>query len=662
VETRDRTSAGHGRVANRSGAYLGGAGRWWLACGLAAALLACAPFSGAQTPDPAAATDGPPPDTFQQLTGLLGQLLRTREGADQQEAPPEPARAPLDDRTVTRNETGLLDVHVRDMEIGTLLEILSYQARRNIVTSTSVTGKVSANLYAVTLEEALEAILTPNKFAYCPSGNTVFVGTAEELAVLLPPPQTRVFSLRYIRPAEAAAAVKAVLSSGASVIEGGGDSKQAATDSGRMEMGPAGRDYLVVTDRPERLEAAARLLAEIDRRPPQVLIESTVLRATLNESNQFGINFTMLGGVDFQNVESLSNAAADLSTGQLPAAKFENTTFNVSTSFRGTEQGAGFHFGIIKNNVAAFIRALEEITDVVVVANPKVVALNRQEGEVIVGRRDGYLTTMVTQTAAIQKVEFLETGTQIKFRPLINDDGTVRLIVHPKDSNGGLTTANLPFEETTEAHADILVRDGDTVLIGGLFRERALNSRGQFPVLGDVPGLGLLFGSRNDQTVREEVIILLTVHILKHSEQEQALFRGLLEDIERVRVGMRRGLVGTGRERLAQAFYQDALRQLERGRPQLALLDVYMTLNNHPKHLGALQLRERLLGERLWDDEGGRMRTFIWELIRTPTPVPPPSWPVFERPQVEIAPGAARSSPEPRSAPSTADDSGEPGS
>ncbi len=602
----------------------------------------------AQTTRPGAVPGASPGAALGQLTEVVGRLLSGPDPASVAADTPPPPKpdgpaAPLDPLAVTRTDAGLLDLHVRNMEIGTLLEMLSYQARRNIVSSTSVTGKISANLYAVTLEQALDAVLTPNKYAFHVSGNTVFVGLPEEIAVLLPPPTTRVFPLRYIRPADAAAVVRAVLSKDAPVVESGGDTKSASEGGGAstLEMGAAGGSYLVITDRPARLDAAARVLAEIDLRPLQVLIESTVLRATLSESNQFGIDFTLLGGIDFQNVNSASNASADLTTGQTPATKLQNTTFNLSTEFQGTETGAGFRFGIIKNNIAAFVRALEEVTDVVVVANPKVVALNKQEGEVIVGRRDGYITTMVTQTAAVQKVEFLETGTQIKFRPLINDDGTVRLVVHPKDSNGGLTAANLPFEETSEAHADILVQDGDTILIGGLFRERTVNTRSQFPVLGDVPGLGLLFGSRNDQTTREEVIILLTVHVLKHTEHERAAFRELLEDVERMRVGTRRGLLATGRERLAQAYYHDALRQLEHGHPGLALLDVRMTLNNEPKHLAALKLREQLLDERLWDEEGSRMRDFIWDLIGPAPTAPPPHEPMFGRPRVEVEPGAA---------------------
>jgi len=88
------------------------------------------------------------------------------------------------------------------------------------------------------------------------------------------------------------------------------------------------------------------------------------------------------------------------------------------------------------NNVALFIRAMEQVTDTTVISNPKVLALNKQRAEVMVGERLGYLTTTVTETSAIQAVEFIESGTQLIFRPFITDDGYVRMEVHPEVSEG----------------------------------------------------------------------------------------------------------------------------------------------------------------------------------------------------------------------------------
>lgn len=604
-------------------------------------ILVWLPLAAGQTappsaePPPSPAVDAKIRAELQALAARFGETLPAWMEANAAAAPdtPPPAETPAQrpplpaavaseadpQGEVHADVTGLLDVHLRNVDIAALLEMISYEARANIVSTTSVSGTITVNLYGVTLEQALHAILTPSGFAFTQLDNAIFVGTPEELAALqpagpAPARELRVFRLQYISPQEALAAVSAVLSENGRAVAGGAQDEGA----GGSDFPASGVDYLIATDYSQNLEAAQQLLRQIDERPRQVLIEATILRATLNETNELGVDFTMLGGVDFQDVNSTSHASADLTTGLLPSDDLQSTTFNVNTDFAGNVAGGGLTFGIIKDSIAGFIRALEDVTDTVVVANPKILALNKQEGEVIVGRRDGYLTTTVTETAAVQTVEFLETGTQIRFRPIINDDGTIRLIIHPKDSNGGLTDAQLPFEETTETNTDILMDDGDTILIGGLFRERTVRSRSQIPLLGDIPLAGQLFGSESDQTLREEVIILLTVHVLTNSPAEDAAFRSLLDDAERIRIGTRRGLMGTGRERLAQVFFHDALDRLDAGREDSALLLLRMTLHNQPRYLPAVKLEEQLLGRRVTELEAMRMRGFVRELIALP--------------------------------------------
>jgi len=272
--------------------------------------------------------------------------------------------------------------------------------------------------------------------------------------------------------------------------------------------------------------------------------------------------------------------------------------------------------GIIKDHVGIFIRALEQITDTSVLANPKVLALNKQIGNIIVGRRDGYITTTVTETQAIQKVEFLETGTQLTFRPFIGTDGYVRMELHPEDSVGGLTAAQLPFEQTTEVTTNVIVRDGHTILIGGLFREVTSESRSQLPFLGDIPHIGDLFRSRSDSLDREEVIILLTVHIVSNDEVYAEESLEYLRGIERTRVGLRRGMMWHGRERLAQSYYRKAVDYFERGDNDRALWNVQMCLHNYPRFLSAIKLKDEIEQTRDWEDDATIGRDFVYQLIR----------------------------------------------
>ncbi len=523
--------------------------------------------------------------------------------------------------------------HAADMPLSTALRMLSVKSRRNIVASPNVTGTVTANLFDVSLEEALRAILLSNGAGYLEEGGVIYVYTNNELAEIAAqqsPLAVRVFTLNYIKADDAAGAVEPLLSEHGKITRSA-PSHVGLDVSGKSAGGDnlAGNEFLVVYDHPAPLERIGRVLAQLDVRPRQVLIEATILRARLTDDNALGVDFTLVAGVDLELLNSRSIGVQDIVLGQLPQDRFEQFNASAVTDFIDNLPDGGLQLGIIKDNVALFIKALEEITDTSVLANPKVLALNKQVGNVIVGRRDGYITTTVTETQAVQKVEFLETGTQLTFRPFIGTDGYVRVELHPEDSVGGLTPAQLPFEQTTEVTTNVIVRDGHTILIGGLFRELSSDSRAQVPLLGDIPGVGNLFRSRSDELDREEVIILLTVHIVK---DEQAYADKSMEkfyQIERTRVGLRKGMMWHGRERLAQSFYRKALEYYERGDVDRARWHVQMALHNYPRFLEAIELKDEIEQSRAWEDDAAMSRAFIYELIRREQGL---GGPVFDRP------------------------------
>lgn len=531
------------------------------------------------------------------------------ESSSRDESPPDIHVSPA----------GRVEMHVNNLALSRVLQMLSIQSRRNIVASRAVSGSVTADLYGVTFEEALTAILDSNGCTWRERGNFIYVHTKDELRELEAssrPMVERLFRLHYVRAADAKALIAPLLSS-SGIIATTPEAESGFGDSGDGAGGDAMAlgDCLIIVDYPDRLNAIERRIAELDVRPQQVLVEATILRAQLNEDNALGIDFNVVGGVDFEGLNAVSPGITDLTTGNLPQNLMDSTSFTTRTDFNQAVPNGGFTFGLIKNNIGVFVRALETITDTTVLANPKVLTLNKQHGAVLVGRRDGYLTTTVTETAAVQNVEFLETGTQLRFRPFIGNDGYIRMEVHPADSTGGVTAANLPFEQTTEVKTNILVRDGHTILIGGLFREVSTTSRGQVPLIGNLPVAGALFRNTADSTQREEVIILLTVHIVKDTDRLAESGRELAEDIERMRVGTRRGLQWFGRERLAQVHYQWALEHLEAGDIDKALWDLDMALNNSPTFTAALKKKEQVLGRRQWEEDNTSIRDFVGRMI-----------------------------------------------
>ena len=452
---------------------------------------------------------------------------------------------------------GTFKISVRGADLRSVLQLLSIQGKQNIVATKEVVGTVTADLYDVTLDEALEAVLHSAGFVYRRKGSFVYVYTQEQLAKVLQAEQklvVRSFRLHYITAKDAKDLIAPLLSKDGTTSltpEAASGIEQSSTDAGGNQY--ATSDILIVKDYEEIVKRIAALLQEWDVKPEQVLIEATILRARLNEINSLGVDFTALAGIDFEMLGSSSDVTS-MTTTPLTGAAVDDRAVRFGTDFSGAVPAGGMTLGFISNNIAMFIRALESVTDTTVLANPKLLVVNKQRGEVMVGNRDGYLTTTVTETTATQTVEFLETGTQLLVRPFICKDGYVRLEIHPKDSSGSVELVGqsaLPQETTTEVTSNVLIKDGHTIVIGGLFRESTTATRGQLPIVGNVPYLGAMFRNTTDTTTREEVIILITPRIIKHANDE-AVSEQILEKVERMRIGARKGMRWWGRSRLAE--------------------------------------------------------------------------------------------------------------
>ncbi len=546
------------------------------------------------------------------------------------------------------SDSGTVEIHVNEANLIEVLRMLSLQSQKNIIASKDVRGTITANLYGVTVREALDAILHANGLAYREKGNFIYVYSAKEIAEMEKAERkakTEVFRLFYTPAANAVTIIKPVLSAEAQVSF----TAPSATgiQTGLNDLGGnshATEDLLVVTDYPDRLLEVKRVLKEIDRRPQQILVEATILRAALTDDNALGVDFNVVGGVDF-NAFTQSNS--QITGGVLSNTSVSGSNVNsVGTGNNFSNQvNGGLKIGVVTNNVSMFLSALESVTDTVVLANPKVLALNKQKGEVIVGREDGYLTTTVSQTTSTQTVEFLKSGTRLIFRPFIADDGYVRMEIHPEDSTGGLTSTNLPFKITTEVTSNVMVKDGRTIVIGGLFREATDTSRSQVPVLGTLPGIGALFRQQKDHTQREEIIIMLTPHVVKDESQYADVSEEQLKKMNDLRVGIRKGLMFYGRERLAESAYENALKELNKPAPdnRMALWHLDIATNLNPKFTEAISLKERLTGQRVTSVDNSIIRDYARTLVaeeRRRGPAMPTSMPASS--EQPVAPAATQ--------------------
>jgi type IV pilus assembly protein PilQ len=475
------------------------------------------------------------------------------------------------------------------------LRLLAALCRKNIIPSSGVDGPLTiSRLYNVTFDEALKAVLGYG-FKYEQEGDFIRVYTAAEYKKIKEDPERMVYkviTLYYTTAEEAERLIRPVLSAGATITKTMAAEQEISSASSTGSSGgglsgggggdnTASNDMIVIFDFPENLEKAETVIRQIDVRPKQVLVEATILAARLTEETEFGVDWNLLSGVAV--------------TGY-PAALAGSGTPWETSGFRVPNASGGLRVGFSSNNVQAIITALETVTDTTLLANPKILAVNKQEGSVLIGKKLGYLDqTTQTQTSTTQSVAFLNTGTQLIFRPYIGSDGYIRMDIYPKDSDGSLNAQGIPDETTTELRTNVIVKDGETVILGGLFRDGVTATRSQVPVLGNLPIIGAVFRGTTDTSQREEVIIMLTPHIIEEPSQVGGADRA--DDVRLKMDGAKHTMQGLDRARLAEDAYARAAKYYLEGDVDSAVYNVKVALMMRPTYLEALRLRERIVVE-----------------------------------------------------------------
>ena len=519
---------------------------------------------------------------------------------------------------ITVSEYLTVDMFVQDEELANVLQMLSLQSRKNIVASREVQAKVSANLYGVTFYEALDSILHVNGYGYVEKGSFIYVYTLAELATIQAEVRqvvSKVIQLSYLNANDAAEFVAPLLSEKGQIKTNG--------DAGSFTLGdgPSGGESfahsatMVIYDYQENVDAIVEMVGQLDTKPQQVLVEATILQTSLTENNEFGVDFTILGSLDptaFINglspVQALKDGIGSKLVGTsatsvpLPGGGFGNAT---ESTVGNTSGPGGFKVGVVAGEASIFLKLLAEVGDTTILSRPKLLTLNRQPARVLVGRKVGYLQTTSTDTSTTQSVEFLDTGTQLTLRPFVAKDGTIRMELKPavseavirntQDATGAAVT--IPDEITNEMNLNIQTRDGQTIVLGGLFRESTSADRRQVPFLGDLPIVGYAFRGMEDETTRNEIIFMIKTSLVNDQVLIEQGARGE-EYVKHVRSGARDQLLPWSREKQAAQLLIDAQRLAREGNYKEALYTVRRSLALNPAQADAIALRERLVNNK----------------------------------------------------------------
>ncbi|GEM_PF-1156716 len=523
-----------------------------------------------------------------------------------------------------------VDIHVQNTDLAKVLQMLSIQSQRNIIVSKNVSGTVSADLYDVTFFEALDAILNSNGYGYVEEGAFIKVYTLEELRSIKEAARqlvSRTFQLSYLNATDASVFVTPLLSEKGTIAISADVAAGFKPDEGQGGADSwANYSTMVVHDYEENMDDIARLVDELDTRPQQVLVEATVLQSSLNEDNAWGIDWSILADVDFldfgnplSTVDNLLSGSGD--GGFQPG---DNNATAVRSNVGQTARAGGLKIGVISDDISVFLRVLDEVTDTTVLSRPRVLAVNRNRGQILIGRRIGYLSTTSTETSTTQTVQFLDTGTQLIFRPFIGKDGFIRMELKPSVSEGIIrdvtgsdgSTFTIPDQITNQLQTNVVVKDGHTIVLGGLFREETTLTRRQIPILGDIPVIGAAFKGKEDATRRSEITFLITPSIMKDevliAEGDRA--NELVDDAQ---FAARSGVLQWSNDRLTSNHNLKAEEAIAAGDFELALWHIDLSLHLHPNQPLVIEMRERLLGKSDKWFNGSMMRHLTDDRIKS---------------------------------------------
>jgi type II secretory pathway component GspD/PulD (secretin) len=368
---------------------------------------------------------------------------------------------------------GKVSLTLREVAISEVMEMLSKSAHVNILLSDDVKGDVSVNLYGVSVDEAINQIAVAAGYAVERRDGSYFIVKREEAGHYAAggPTKLRTFKIQYSEPDVIKGIIEKYLSSYGKITT------------------LNERKLLVVEDTPYFLNRISALLRELDRRPKQILIKAEILEITLKDSESYGLDWSKLFSYD----------GGDGAFG-----------------LRGTSNpgSAGLFFELVTPNIEVFLDTLRSRERLRTLATPKLLALEDQPAETLIGERLGYNVTTTINNVTTTSTEFLESGVILKVTPSVDRDSRVLLKIHPEVSTGTVTDDGIPNQKTTEVTTTMLVESGQTIFIGGLIRRNATETREGVPVLGDIPGLNVLFSNRAVNTVNTELVVLITPYII----------------------------------------------------------------------------------------------------------------------------------------------------
>jgi hypothetical protein len=375
-----------------------------------------------------------------------------------------------------------ITLSVKNADVLDVLKLLANESGQNIVATQNVHGTVTVDLTDVPLKTALDLIVRSSGLDYRQVGNVYVVGTPADLAAEFGQSgqvaaQQMAFPIKYSNPTDLA--------------------KQLATVIPPSSFTVDTRTYtLLVSGSPDIIQSARNFMALADIPAPQVVFEVKVVDITSNnDTNNSGISW--VGASPFDLFENCVGCppGSDISQKQFSGNPIAPQPFTRNAVF---VQGKLNY--LITHNQAQLL------------ANPRISALDNQPASLLVGTQ--YPIVYFDPKAGNFQVNYVDIGVKVNITPIINSDGYITTTLHAERSTITGLVQTFPILDQREANSTLRVKDGDTIVLGGMLDDETTKSLSKIPLLGDIPIFGAFFRSVQTTKLHNEVVFLITPHIV----------------------------------------------------------------------------------------------------------------------------------------------------
>lgn len=414
-----------------------------------------------------------------------------------------------------------LSLNFQNIEVRSLLQVIADFTNFNVITSDSVNGAVTLRLQDVPWDQALDIILQAKGLGMRKTGNVLWIAPKDEIntkekldlesaAALqsLEPLRTQSFQMNYTKAAEVAAQLTATGSGGPSGVSV--SSSRLLSPRGSV-ISEARTNQLFVTDIPSKLEQVQQLITKLDIPVRQVMIEARIVEASDTFGKSLGVR---LGGRAGNAASAVGDPGGGVTVGSSYADGSAGTLSNSFVNFP-VAAGASMAFSIFNSAATRFlnleISALEADGKGKVISSPRVITADQIKALIEQGTEFPY---QVASSSGATSIAFRKASLKLEVTPQITPEGGIILELDVNKDTRGISTDAGYAIDTKHIQTQVLVENGGTVVVGGIFTEDQVDTVDKVPFLGDLPGVGNLFKRTARSSEKREMLVFITPRVL----------------------------------------------------------------------------------------------------------------------------------------------------